>query len=145
MGLIDIASGNSIWRGIDYCNSKKIINIQKISENVYDSVVQGSGTNKYNVHMDVEHPRKSTCNCPHAFGRRVICKHIVATYFEIFPKELQKFLKEVEEYEKEEAAREEEEIEELKRYVNSLSKQELQDMLFNYMLEERYNQEREYW
>ncbi|NMB97839.1 MAG: hypothetical protein GYA02_14710 [Clostridiaceae bacterium] len=37
--------------------------------------------------INIVHPRKSKCNCPHADGRRVICKHMIALYFTVFPKE----------------------------------------------------------
>ena len=37
------------------------------------------------MHLNIEHPRSSTCNCPFAEDRRVICKHVVATYFEAVP------------------------------------------------------------
>ena len=45
--------------------------------------------------IDLEHPRSSTCTCPHAEGRKVICKHKVALYFAAFPEEYQKVHKEV--------------------------------------------------
>ena len=47
----------------------------------YTSVA--SGTKEYNVYLNLEKPRKSTCNCPLANGKRIICKHIVATYFSV--------------------------------------------------------------
>ncbi|WP_278296961.1 SWIM zinc finger family protein [Butyrivibrio sp. ob235] len=52
--------------------------------------------------MDKEHPRKSSCTCPFAEGRRVICKHMIALYFTAEPKAAEDFLKQVEEWEKEE-------------------------------------------
>ena len=89
MGIISLASGNSCWIGLDYYKNKKITELNKINENEYESVVKG--TNNYNVHLDIEHPRKSTCNCPLANGKRIICKHIVATYFTALPREAQEF------------------------------------------------------
>mgnify|MGYP002644725577 CR=1 FL=1 len=44
-----------------------------------------SGNNKYVVHIDKMHPRKSKCNCPFADGRRVVCKHMIALYFTAEP------------------------------------------------------------
>lgn len=35
MGLINIASVNSVWRGLDYYKDKKIENYKKISDNEY--------------------------------------------------------------------------------------------------------------
>lgn len=46
MGIISLASGNSCWRGLDYYKDKKIIELNKINENVYESVVEG--TDNYN-------------------------------------------------------------------------------------------------
>ena len=85
MGIISLASGNSCWRGLDYYKNKKVIKLNKTNEGKYESVVKG--TNNYSVHLDIEHPRKSTCDCPLANGKRIICKHIVATYFTALPKE----------------------------------------------------------
>ena len=75
--------------------------------------------------MDIEHPRKSTCDCPLANGKRIICKHIVATYFTIFPEEATNFEEEqnrlCEEYEKEK----EEEYGKVIKCLNKMSKKEL--------------------
>lgn len=126
MGLIDIASGNSTWRGLDYYKENKVSDYKKISEYEYEGLVNGSNNQKYDVFMNIQHPRKSKCNCPHAKDRRVICKHIVALYFTVFPKEVDKFLKEAEEAEREYEEYEQELEEKLIKYVNSMSKSELQ-------------------
>jgi len=123
MGIISLASGNSCWRGLEYYKNKKVIKLNKINEGEYDSIVKG--TNNYNVYLDMEHPRKSTCDCPLANGKRIICKHIVATYFTVFPKEANNFEEEQnklqEEYEKEQ----EEEYDKAIECLNKMSKQEL--------------------
>ena len=125
MGLIDIASNNSTWRGLEYYKKNRVINYSKVNDNQYEGVVSNSNGKKYDVFMDIEHPRKSKCNCSHAKDRRIICKHIVALYFTVFPDEVQKFLKEVEEAEKEYEEYEKEIEEKLIKYVNSMSKNEL--------------------
>ena len=103
MGIISLASGSSCWRGLDYYKEKRVVELNKMNENEYSSFVKG--TNNYNVHLDIEHPRKSSCDCPLANGKRIICKHIVATYFTAFPNEAVSFEEEQnrlqEEYEKE--------------------------------------------
>ncbi len=123
MGIISLASGSSCWRGLDYYKNKKVIELNKIDESEYLSVVKG--THNYNVHLNIEHPRKSTCDCPLANGKRIICKHIVATYFTAFPEEASNFEEEQnrlqEEYEKEQ----EEEYDKVIRCLNKMSKQEL--------------------
>lgn len=141
MGLIEIASGKSVWRGMDYYNDKKVISWEKTGDETYSGVVSGSEDNIYNVHIDKEHPRKSTCDCPFADGRRVICKHMIALYFTAEPEAAEDFLKEVEAWEAEETERMEQHYKDLERYVKTLSKAELQKQLLSALieLEERQN------
>jgi len=94
MGIISLASCSSCWKGLDYYKKKKIRNLKRINNNEFKSMVVGA--NNYDVYLDVSHPRKSTCTCPLANGQRIICKHIVATFFTVFPKEANNFEKEQE-------------------------------------------------
>lgn len=68
-----------------------------------------------------------------------MCKHMIALYFTAEPKAAESFLKEVEKWEAEEEEREQQHYEEMKKYVKSLSKAELQEQLLGAMvqLEER--------
>lgn len=143
MGLIELASNKSVWRGMDYYNNKKVISWELSGTDIYDGTVFGSEGNTYTVHIDTEHPRKSACNCPFADGRRVVCKHMIALYFTAEPKAAEDFLKEVEKWKAEEEEREQQHYEDMKKYVKSLSKTELQEQLLNALvqLEERRN----YW
>ena len=136
MGLIDLASSNSLWRGIDYYQSKNVKKIKKISDDEYNSIV--SGTEEYNVHIDINHPRKSTCTCPFADGRRVICKHMVATFFTIYPEEAERIIKEEQEYEEEEERLFDEHLDEVREYVNGLSEEEVRAMLIDKLMDEWY-------
>lgn len=140
MGIVSLASGNSCWRGLEYYKSKNVTKLNKISENEYSSIIKG--TNNYRVYLDIEHPRKSSCNCPLADGKRIICKHIVATYFTALPQEAINFEEEQnrlqEEYEKEQ----EEEYSKAIKYLKKMSKQELIEELiqvFDYGPEWIYN------
>lgn len=144
MGLIEIASGNSVWRGMDYYENKKVISWNKKSEDIYEGVVNGSEGKSYSVHIDKLHPRKSTCNCPFADGRRVVCKHMIALYFTAEPQAAKDFLKQVEEWEQEEEEREIQHYKELRKYVNSLTKAELQEQLYNALVELEVARNR-YW
>ena len=137
MGLIDLASSNSLWRGVDYYQSKNVKKIKKISDDEYNSIV--SGTEKYNVHIDINHPRKSTCTCPFAAGRRVICKHMVATFFTIYPEEAQRIIKEEQEYEEVEERLFGEHLEEVKEYVNGLTDDEVRAALIDKLMDEWYD------
>lgn len=106
MGLIEIASGNSVWRGMDYYQDKKVCSWDKSGDETYDGIVSGSEGNNYFVHIDKLHPRKSTCNCPFAKGRRVICKHMIALLFTAEPERAEDFLRQAEEWEREKEERE---------------------------------------
>ena len=143
MGLIETASANSVWRGLDYYEAKKVISWEKTGTFAYDGVVSGSEGNKYIVHIETNHPRRSTCNCPFAEGRRVVCKHMIALYFTAVPNAADDFLRQVEEWEAEEQEREKQYYEDLRKYVNQLSKAELRERLYDALveLEERDN----YW
>ena len=79
MGILEWARGASIWRGYDYFKEKKVKNIEEIREEVFSAKVKGSSNEEYSVELDIDHPRKSKCNCPYADGKRIVCKHIVAT------------------------------------------------------------------
>ena len=137
MGLIDLASSNSLWRGVDYYQSKNVKKIKKINDDEYNSIV--SGTEEYNVHIDINHPRKSTCTCPFAAGRRVICKHMVATFFTIYPEEAERIIKEEQEYEEAEERLFEEHLEEVKEYVNGLTDDEVRAALIDKLMDEWYD------
>ena len=39
MGLLDIISGNSVWRGIDYFNNNKVLKYKKINEAEFDGII----------------------------------------------------------------------------------------------------------
>ena len=139
MGLIEVASGNSVWRGMDYYENKKVISWESTGSSTYKGKVSGSSKEIYDVEIDKEHPRKSKCNCPFAEGRRVICKHMIGLLFTAEPKQAEDFLKEVEEYEAEEELCEQQHYEDLRQYVNSLTKAELRELYFDALiqLEER--------
>ena len=144
MGLIEIASGNSVWRGMDYYENKKVLSWDKSGNDTYDGTVSGSDGKIYSVHIDKAHPRRSVCNCAFAEGRRVVCKHMIALYFTAEPSAAEQFLEQVKEWEKEEDERVRQHYNDLRKYVNSLSKAELQERLYNALveLEERNNR---YW
>ena len=135
MGLIELASANSVWRGMDYYEKKKVVSWKPSGDASYDGQVAGSNNRVYSVHIDKVHPRKSVCNCPFAAGRRVVCKHMIALYFTAEPNAVGNFMKQVEEWEKEEEERERQHYIDLKNYVNSLSKNELQQELYNALVE----------
>ena len=133
MGLIELARAQSVWRGLDYYEEKKVLDWKETGFEQYDGTVQGNSV--YQVHLDIEHPKRSTCNCPFAQGRRVICKHMIAMYFTIVPQAAEDFLKMVDEWEEEEEEAQKEHIEDIRRYVMRLSKAELQEKYLEALLE----------
>lgn len=129
MKVINIASGNSIWRGLEYYKEKKILSYNKIDEFRYEGKAKGSNNAIYNVFLDIEQPRKSKCDCPHAKDKRIICKPIVALYFTIFPNEVEVFLKEVEEAQKEYEEYENNLYNKTINYIRTMSKSELEEAI----------------
>ncbi len=79
--------------------------------------------------IDIEHPRKSKCNCPHADGKRIICKHMISLYFSVFPKEAKKYHDEVIAYEIEEEKRQEELEHKIINYIGQLKIDELKNLI----------------
>ena len=135
MGLIECTSGASLWRGYDYYKEKKVKNLQQISDTQYAAEVAGTSSAPYKVLVDIAHPRTSKCNCPHADGKRIVCKHMMAVYFAAFPQEAQRIYDEAIAYQEEEEKQEEELTDRVCQYVWQMKKSEAQqallDLLFN--------------
>ena len=132
MGVTSSASSSSCWRGLDYYKKNKVTDLEKINDNEYMSNVVGSET--YTIYLNVEHVRKSTCNCPLANGKRIICKHIVATFFTAFPDEAINFEEEQEKLHEEYENYQEKLYNKTQSYIKSLTKKELVDEL-SYILD----------
>lgn len=113
---------------------KKVLEVKSLADNQFEGKVSGS-EQQYDVFIDIDRPRSSTCNCPHAKDRLVICKHKVALYFTVYPEEAEKYLKEVEEAEKEYEEYEEYEKElynKVEKHIKfKMTKSELQNSLYH--------------
>lgn len=129
MGIITCASGSSCWRGLDYYKNNKVKNIKVISNMEYSSIV--SGTKEYSVYLNLEKPRSSTCNCPLANGKRITCKHIVATYFAVVPNSAKAFEKEQEKLQEEYEEYQDNEYKNAVKFINKMNKQELVEELIH--------------
>lgn len=135
MGLLECASGASVWRGYDYYEEKKVVDLEEVGMNIFSAKVSGNSSDPYSVELHIDHPRKSKCNCPHADGRRIICKHIVAVYFTLLPEEAEKFYAEAIAYQEEEEKREEELSDKVCHYVRHMKKSELQEALLQLLFD----------
>lgn len=129
MSLLSSASRASRWRGYEYFQQKKVPQLEQLGDMRFQSTVSGNYKSSYTTIIDIKHPRKSTCDCPHANGKRIICKHMVATFFTAFPEEAEKYYAEALAYEEESERYQEEQCDKLVNYVRSLSKEEAQDKL----------------
>lgn len=135
MGLIDIASSKSIWRGMDYYKQNKVLSYTVNEDGTCEGLVAGSGDEDYHVYVDMEHPRKSTCDCPLANGKRIICKHIVAVYFCLDESEADCFKNEKTMYESEEEERRAKKYDKYMGFAKTMSPVELREAYVELMVE----------
>ena len=133
MSIINVASGSSLWRGIDYYKENKVLNYNKLNDFEFEAQVKGSNNEIYNVILNLNKPKMSSCNCKFADGRKVICKHILALYFTLFPEEVKRIEHEAEIAEHEYEDYQEKLEEKLAKKLKTMSKDELRDSL-EYML-----------
>ena len=133
MGLLECASGASVWRGYDYYNEKRVKNLVETAASVFTADVMGTASEPYVVEIDVAHPRKSTCNCPHADGKRIVCKHMVAAYFTAFPEHLDLFARKYMDGPIIEDLEDEELIEKVKLRCAMMTEPELHQALLEYL------------
>ena len=130
MSLLSCASGNSVYRGYDYYTCDKVITGVDIGNGQYKGYVEGSADKPYEVFIDINHPRKSHCNCPHANGKRIVCKHQVALFFKMFPEEAEKYRAELESYYDYEEKRREDEERAIAKFLTKCKKSELEDIIW---------------
>ncbi len=135
MSILSVASGQSVYRGYEYAQAKKVLHMEQVGEGVIQGEVSGSNGSTYDVIIDVNHPRKSQCNCPYAEGKRIVCKHMVAVYFTAFPTEAKKYIEELENYWEEEEQRQQEQEDRLIAYVHKMKKSDLQEALLQVLYE----------
>ena len=135
MSIVTVASSQSAYRGYEYYKAKNVQKVDHVSEGEIGGSVSGSGNNTYDVRINLAHPRKSQCSCPHAAGKQVVCKHMVAVYFTAFPTEAERYIRELEEYWEEEEEREQETEERLIAVVRKMKKSEAQEALLQLLLD----------
>ncbi len=129
MKLLEQASAKAVLKGRNLVESGKVRSMQKLDENTYVGKVDGSHGEVYDVQLDLKRPRYSTCQCAFAKERHVVCKHMVALFLTAFPEGEMEITKRMEMAEEQEERRLEKRYADLKRYVYSLSKEELRERL----------------
>lgn len=129
MSLLSSSSMESRWRGYEYFKGKKVSKLQHLDGARFQASVAGSGKDPYTAVIDLEHVRQSSCTCPHAAGRRVICKHMVATLFAAFPEEAEIYYAKVQKAEEAWENYQEELAGQLVKYVRGLKRKDAQDRL----------------
>lgn len=136
MSILTSASAVSVWRGYEYYTDRKVIRFVQSGPDEYVGEVSGSAAMPYHVKINTVHVRQSKCDCPHADGKRIICKHMVALYFSAFPEEARRYIAEVESDEREEDEDREAYYEGAVEYVMSLTKKQLQEALLAAILDD---------
>ena len=134
MALLDCANKPTVWNGFECYNNDKVLSKIKIGD-MYRCVVSGDDADEYTVEMNPIHPRKSKCDCPRAKGKYVICKHIVAAYFSVFPMQAKKYGAKSINYDDLKDIRKDELYLKIQNYVKEMKKSELQSALLQQLIE----------
>lgn len=86
MSILTLARYSIVNSGYTYYIENRVQSCEQVDNHRFQSKVLGTENNPYQVSIDIEFPENSSCTCPYARGDR-ICKHMIATYFSIFPDE----------------------------------------------------------
>lgn len=129
MSLLSCTSNQSAWRGYHYYLNRKVQSVKRISSTQFQGTVSGSDGKTYDVFIDVEHPRLSSCTCPHAAEKQIVCKHQIALFFSAFPLEATKYYKEATEHEREQEQLYEEQENQVIDCVDNMTRDQLQQVL----------------
>ena len=152
MSFIDSAAYWSKVNGFDYFEEGRVLEIIKINDDEYHAKVKGSKDNVYNIVYYPDYPKKSTCDCPRANGKRVVCKHKVAVFYALNPDEAQSVRDEREEnlryqekLEQEFEERHRKRVEEAQKYVDGLSVEEMKRIIIGYRVSEMEEFEEQFY
>lgn len=130
MSFYSIASDKSTWRGYDYYKNGKVLSCDKITNTEFVGACAGNDGKEYEIYIDTEHPKRSTCTCPHAEGTRRCCKHKIALFFTAFPDEAKKYYAGLMTKEEEDERYNEEIESRIDSYIESLKKDELKQVVY---------------
>lgn len=142
MDLFFVSDEITKARGYNIYKNKLIKNVKKIDDNKYEAIV--SGTNDYNVQVDIENINKSKCSCP---NKKKICKHIIALCFEldsdeayVYEQSLKELIADQKKYNKHKKEEYTSAYNNAVKYVDSLSIDEVKKELVSRIIDENiYN------
>ena len=135
MSVLSLASGRSAYRGYEYFRAKKVLPVKIDPAGILHTRVLGSEGTLYEVTVNTAHPRSSSCTCPHAAGRKIVCKHMVAAFFTAFPEEAEKYKEELEAYWEEQERQQRARETRLTRYIGGMKKDDLREALVELLCE----------
>lgn len=138
MGLLELASDRSIYRGLSYYRTGAVLSVSFDNKHTITAKVKGSNHEVYDVRIDLENPRKCKCTCPHAQSRKY-CKHMVAVYFYIHPFLADFKYRIIMDVLREQTERQQDEYESIKQQVMAMSIDELRNYVINSKIEENYH------
>lgn len=141
--FLGTASNASLWRGYDYFKEgDRVSRPERQTDGTYEAQVRGSDEQIYHVRIDIAHPKRSVCDCPHAAGKHLVCKHMIAVFFTQFPSMEDELMRRVKEEEEAEQRFREERDADIRRRVWAMKKDELREQLLWRMLDEASRNDR---
>lgn len=54
MSILSIASNNSVWRGYEYYEGKRVLSWKQTGKHEFEGTVRGNGKDPYHVIIDTE-------------------------------------------------------------------------------------------
>jgi len=83
MEIVSLSNVDECNKGLEYYRLNIVKKVKKVGIYEYTSVV--SGREDYRVYLNLKDLSTSSCNCSLYKEKNILCKHIVATYFEVVP------------------------------------------------------------
>lgn len=82
MSYLKVVNQKIKLRGYFIALSNSILDVKQLADHKYQATCLGSGAKRYRTCIDLDHPKRSTCECPYANGNR-LCNHMVGVYFKV--------------------------------------------------------------
>ena len=129
------SSKNIRIRGYEYYKKDMVIQSNFIDNFNYEGKVKGSGNTVYDVTINLQKPRLSTCTCAYAKDNQKICKHMMALYFSFDKDAVKEFEKELYYIEEKKLFRDAKKNKLVTRYINKISVGKLKQIVYDTLME----------